>query len=52
MFHEYTKHLDIDSHLVKDYYKEGFIQPLHISTKYQVADFFTKALAAPSFSLL
>lgn len=49
--HEHTKQLDIDCHLVRGYYNEGFIQPLHISTKQQVVDSFTKDLVASSFSL-
>ncbi|KAL0405284.1 UNVERIFIED_CONTAM: Retrovirus-related Pol polyprotein from transposon RE1 [Sesamum latifolium] len=50
MFHERTKHLEIDCHLVRDHYKAGFLLPCNISGKLQLADMFTKLLPRPAFT--
>lgn len=51
IFHERTKHIDIDSHFVRERICRGMLKTEHINTKDQLADLLTKSLGKVQHNL-
>ena len=49
VFHARTKHVEVDFHFVREKVAQGRLQVQFISTHDQIADIFTKPLAADRF---
>jgi hypothetical protein len=48
--HQWTKHVEIDFHFVRDRVAIGDVRVLHVPTTSQFADIFTKGLLSSTFS--
>ena len=42
--HQRTKHIDMDIHFVREKVARGQVRVLHVPSRYQIADIFTKGL--------
>ncbi|GKC56265.1 ribonuclease H-like domain-containing protein [Tanacetum coccineum] len=47
--HQRTKHIEIDIHFVRDMVSMGHVRVLHVSSRYQYVDIFTKGLPSALF---
>nr|XP_009802161.1 PREDICTED: uncharacterized protein LOC104247766 [Nicotiana sylvestris]XP_016493432.1 PREDICTED: uncharacterized protein LOC107812777 [Nicotiana tabacum] len=52
IFHEQTKHIEIDCHFVGEKIKTGLVTPCHVSSSLQLANLLTKGLTTAQHSFL
>ena len=51
VFHEWTKHIEIDYHFIREKLVEGVIVTKFVNSNYQLADVFTKSIKSPQWNI-
>jgi hypothetical protein len=51
VYHEHTKHIEIDFHLVREKIQQGVIHALHVPSTTNLVDIFTKPLGSAQFNV-
>ena len=52
IFREHTKYIEIDCHVAREKVQRGLVKTVHIRTKDQPVDLFTKLLGSKQFTTL
>lgn len=52
VFHDRTRHIEIDYHFIRDKVQDGSVVTKYVSSSHQLADMFTKALGKDAFSTM